>query len=66
MLESKYYISSFYTSEEGFGDIPPRPAPSPFPENHQTFTEDQSDNCMREILGTEGGFRSENFRERDA
>jgi len=50
LVDTKYYISSHYSSERRFGSIPRFPDPI---EQDPTFSEQQSDGCMREILGTE-------------
>ena len=54
LIEKKYYVSSYFTAERRLSSIPRFPAP---PEKEPTFSEQQSDGCMREILGTSGNLQ---------
>ena len=54
LIEKKYYISSYFTTERRLSSVPRFPAP---PEKEPTFSEQQSDGCMREILGTSGNLQ---------
>ncbi|KAL5257501.1 hypothetical protein ACHWQZ_G012446 [Mnemiopsis leidyi] len=48
LIEKKYYISSYFAAERRLTSVPRFPAPSG---NEPTFSEQQSDGCMREVLG---------------